>query len=168
MRRRETVRHVKAVPAIAAAACPAASLPPAFKETGRPSTTHAGPGAAGQRINDNCLHFGVEVRVLRPCWMALLVGECLVQGFAAVDGGVDADEFQCAHHRVGRPGQAQPAPVLPVARAADVGRMGQHGLEIVMAVAQGFRAQRESVGKRISVRIALLDRPGTPGRRPER
>ncbi|MEU9919243.1 ATP-binding protein [Streptomyces sp. NPDC051001] len=51
-------------------------------------------------------------------------------------------------------------PVLPVARAADVGRVGQHGLEIVMAVAQGFGAQREPVGKRITARIALLDQPG--------
>ncbi|MFJ3440788.1 ATP-binding protein [Streptomyces sp. NPDC086081] len=51
-------------------------------------------------------------------------------------------------------------PVLPVARAADAGRVGQHGLEIVMAVAQGFEVRREPVGKRISVRIALLDDPG--------
>ncbi|MET8767406.1 ATP-binding protein [Streptomyces sp. NPDC004658] len=48
-------------------------------------------------------------------------------------------------------------PVLPVARAADAGRVGQHGLEIVMAVAQGFEAQREPVGKRITARIALAD-----------
>lgn len=41
--------------------------------------------------------------------MALSVGECLVQGFAVVDDGVDADEFQGAHHRVGRLGQAEPA-----------------------------------------------------------
>jgi hypothetical protein len=46
-------------------------------------------------------------------------------------------------------------PVLPVARAADAGRVGQHGLEIVMAVAQGFEVQREPVGKRITARIAL-------------
>jgi hypothetical protein len=51
-------------------------------------------------------------------------------------------------------------PVLPVARAADAGRVGQHGLEIIMAVAQGFEAQREPVGKRITARIALLDDPG--------
>ncbi|MEV6837171.1 ATP-binding protein [Streptomyces sp. NPDC051133] len=48
-------------------------------------------------------------------------------------------------------------PVLPMARAADAGRVGQHGLEIVMAVAQGFEVQREPVGKRISARIALMD-----------
>ncbi|MEU3842739.1 ATP-binding protein [Streptomyces sp. NPDC028635] len=51
-------------------------------------------------------------------------------------------------------------PVLPVARAADVGRVGQHGLEIVMAVAQGFEAQREPVGKRVTARLALADDPG--------
>ncbi|MBK3639569.1 ATP-binding protein [Streptomyces sp. MBT33] len=50
-------------------------------------------------------------------------------------------------------------PALPIARAADAGRVGQHGLEIVMAVAQGFEVQREPVGKRITVRIALLDAP---------
>lgn len=55
-------------------------------------------------------------------------------------------------------------PVLPVARAADVGRVGQHGLEIVMAVAQGFEAQRERVGKRITARLALADDPSSaPG-----
>ncbi|MET8079195.1 ATP-binding protein [Streptomyces sp. NPDC005303] len=51
-------------------------------------------------------------------------------------------------------------PVLPMARAADVGRVGQHGLEIVMAVTQSFNAQRASVGKRITARIALLDDSG--------
>ncbi|MET8957514.1 ATP-binding protein [Streptomyces sp. NPDC004129] len=48
-------------------------------------------------------------------------------------------------------------PVLPVARAADVGRVGQHGLEIVLAVAQGFEAIREPVGKRITARLSLTD-----------
>ncbi|MFI9810001.1 ATP-binding protein [Streptomyces sp. NPDC052301] len=51
-------------------------------------------------------------------------------------------------------------PVLPVARAAEAGRVGQHGLEIVMAVAQAFEARREPVGKRITARIALTDDPG--------
>ncbi|MEV5803426.1 ATP-binding protein [Streptomyces collinus] len=59
-------------------------------------------------------------------------------------------------------------PVLPIARAADAGRVGQHGLEIVMAVAQGFEARREPVGKRITARLALADDPGgaNAGRRP--
>ncbi|HZF91427.1 ATP-binding protein [Streptomyces sp.] len=59
-------------------------------------------------------------------------------------------------------------PALPIARAADAGRVGQHGLEIVMAVAQGFEAQREPVGKRITARIALADDPGgaITGRQP--
>jgi anti-sigma regulatory factor (Ser/Thr protein kinase) len=59
--------------------------------------------------------------------------------------------------------------VLPVARAADADRVGQHGLEIVMAVVQGFEAQREPVGKRITARIALPDDPGgdITGRRPQ-
>ncbi|MGW5372438.1 ATP-binding protein [Streptomyces sp. NPDC004009] len=60
-------------------------------------------------------------------------------------------------------------PVLPVAKAADAGRVGQHGLEIVMAVAQGFEAQREPVGKRVTARIALADDPGgaVSGRPPQ-
>ncbi|MEU9187545.1 ATP-binding protein [Streptomyces sp. NPDC048484] len=53
-------------------------------------------------------------------------------------------------------------PVLPVARAADPERVGQHGLEIVMAVCEGFAVQREPVGKHITARIALLADPG-PG-----
>ncbi|KOT30639.1 regulator [Streptomyces caelestis] len=59
-------------------------------------------------------------------------------------------------------------PVLPLARAADAGRVGQHGLEIVMAVCQGFAAQREPVGKSITARIALLDEPAgaLAGRQP--
>ncbi|MEU3550638.1 ATP-binding protein [Streptomyces longwoodensis] len=51
------------------------------------------------------------------------------------------------------------APELPVTRAADPGRVGQHGPEIVMAVAQGYEVRMEPVGKRITVRIALLDEP---------
>ncbi|MFF8883990.1 ATP-binding protein [Streptomyces flaveolus] len=60
-------------------------------------------------------------------------------------------------------------PTLPVARAVDVGRVGQHGLEIVMAVAQGFEVRREPVGKRVTVRLALADGPGVvvAGRPPQ-
>lgn len=60
-------------------------------------------------------------------------------------------------------------PALPIARAGDAGRVGQHGLEIVMAVAQGFEVQREPVGKRVTVRLALADDPGgaLAGRSPQ-
>ncbi|PWI20765.1 ATP-binding protein [Streptomyces sp. Act143] len=56
-------------------------------------------------------------------------------------------------------------PALPAARTADAGRVGQHGLEIVMAVVHGFEAHREPVGKRITARLTLLDRavPGLGG-----
>ncbi|MGW5860801.1 ATP-binding protein [Streptomyces sp. NPDC055239] len=47
--------------------------------------------------------------------------------------------------------------VLPSARAADTGRVGQHGLEIVLAVAQRFEARKETGGKSITVSIALRD-----------
>ncbi|MFE7775252.1 ATP-binding protein [Streptomyces sp. NPDC057445] len=43
---------------------------------------------------------------------------------------------------------------LPVARAADPGRVGQHGLEIVMALSDSFAVEREPVGKRITVRVS--------------
>ncbi|WP_369268700.1 ATP-binding protein [Streptomyces sp. R11] len=55
-------------------------------------------------------------------------------------------------------------PVLPVARAADAGRVGQHGLEIVLAVAEGFDARREPVGKRITARIPLVGDDAPRGR----
>ncbi|MFF8883914.1 ATP-binding protein [Streptomyces flaveolus] len=48
-------------------------------------------------------------------------------------------------------------PVLPVARAADTGRVGQHGLEIVMAVCRSFQVHREPVGKRIMATVVLAD-----------
>ncbi|MFH8562486.1 ATP-binding protein [Streptomyces sp. NPDC017988] len=51
-------------------------------------------------------------------------------------------------------------PVLPVARAADPGRIGQHGLEIVMAVCHSFEVHREVVGKRTTATVMLADDPG--------
>jgi anti-sigma regulatory factor (Ser/Thr protein kinase) len=49
-------------------------------------------------------------------------------------------------------------PTVPTARTADPGRIGQHGLEIVAAVTEELSIQQESVGKRITARIALPDR----------
>ncbi|MEU2159079.1 ATP-binding protein [Streptomyces sp. NPDC019396] len=51
-------------------------------------------------------------------------------------------------------------PAEPVARVANPERVGQHGLEIVMAVAQDFQVHGEPVGKRITARIALTDGAG--------
>ncbi|MFH9887930.1 ATP-binding protein [Streptomyces luteogriseus] len=51
-------------------------------------------------------------------------------------------------------------PTMPAARAADPNRVGQHGLEIVKAVAEEFAVQRAPVGKRITARIPLADGPG--------
>ena len=47
-------------------------------------------------------------------------------------------------------------PVPPVPRDADPGRVGQHGLEIVMAVTQALHVRREPAGKSITARISLL------------
>ncbi|GGL62129.1 hypothetical protein GCM10010129_02180 [Streptomyces fumigatiscleroticus] len=57
-------------------------------------------------------------------------------------------------------------PVLPVARSADPSRVGQHGLEIVKAVAQYVDMEQQPIGKRITARLALTDDPGAgvPGR----
>ena len=49
-------------------------------------------------------------------------------------------------------------PTVPAARTADPDRIGQHGLEIVKAVAEELFIEQESVGKRITARIALADR----------
>jgi hypothetical protein len=51
-------------------------------------------------------------------------------------------------------------PVLPVAKAADPDRVGQHGLEIVMAVCRSIEVHREPVGKRIKAAVVLADDPG--------
>lgn len=47
-------------------------------------------------------------------------------------------------------------PTVPEARVADPERVGQHGLEIVMAVGE-LSVQRTPVGKRITARISLPD-----------
>ncbi|MGX1274492.1 ATP-binding protein [Streptomyces phaeoluteigriseus] len=52
-------------------------------------------------------------------------------------------------------------PTVPAARAADPGRIGQHGLEIVKAVSEAYFIEQEPVGKRITARIALSDSPGS-------
>ncbi|MCX4579798.1 ATP-binding protein [Streptomyces sp. NBC_01571] len=49
---------------------------------------------------------------------------------------------------------------LPAVLPPDPDRVGQHGLEIVMAVCQSFRFHREPVGKRITAAIVLADDPG--------
>ncbi|MFD5270925.1 ATP-binding protein [Streptomyces sp. NPDC058335] len=48
-------------------------------------------------------------------------------------------------------------PTVPSALAADPGRIGQHGLEIVKAVTEDLAVRQEPVGKRITARIALAD-----------
>ncbi|MFJ8770460.1 ATP-binding protein [Streptomyces clavifer] len=48
---------------------------------------------------------------------------------------------------------------LPVPRSPDPGRVGQHGLEIVVALCHRFEMRREPVGKRITVTITLTDDP---------
>jgi anti-sigma regulatory factor (Ser/Thr protein kinase) len=51
-------------------------------------------------------------------------------------------------------------PTLPAVRAADPGRIGQHGLEIVMGVCRSFEVCREPVGKRVRATVVLADDPG--------
>ncbi|MFF7946228.1 ATP-binding protein [Streptomyces griseorubiginosus] len=51
-------------------------------------------------------------------------------------------------------------PILPLAKAANPGRVGQHGLEIVMAVCRSIEMHREPVGKRIKATVVLADDPG--------
>ncbi|MEU9671596.1 ATP-binding protein [Streptomyces bobili] len=49
---------------------------------------------------------------------------------------------------------------LPAVLGADPERIGQHGLEIVMAVCRSFAVQQEPVGKRITATVVLADEPG--------
>ncbi|MFF4974939.1 ATP-binding protein [Streptomyces sp. NPDC001083] len=49
---------------------------------------------------------------------------------------------------------------LPLILPRDPGRVGQHGLEIVMAVCRSFEMHREPVGKRIRAAVVLADDPG--------
>ncbi|MFB0619059.1 ATP-binding protein [Streptomyces sp. AGS-58] len=58
-------------------------------------------------------------------------------------------------------------PTLPAVLAPDPGRIGQHGLEIVMAVSQSFAVHREPMGKRVTATVTLADDPdgGAAGRR---
>ncbi|MFF3487325.1 ATP-binding protein [Streptomyces sp. NPDC002701] len=49
---------------------------------------------------------------------------------------------------------------LPTVQPPDPTRIGQHGLEIVMALCQSFEIHREPVGKRIKATLVLADDPG--------
>lgn len=51
-------------------------------------------------------------------------------------------------------------PTLPAACAGDPGRVGQHGLEIVIALCHSFEIRREPVGKRVRAAVVLADDPG--------
>ncbi|MEW2306771.1 ATP-binding protein [Streptomyces sp. NPDC006655] len=57
---------------------------------------------------------------------------------------------------------------MPTVLAPDPARVGQHGLEIVMALSQSFQIHREPVGKRITAALQLADDPGgdPAGRQP--
>ena len=56
--------------------------------------------------------------------------------------------------------------VLPTVLAPDPERVGQHGLEMVVAVCRSFEVHREPAGKRITTAVALTDDPGgVPGLR---
>ncbi|MEU0722790.1 ATP-binding protein [Streptomyces sp. NPDC006140] len=48
-------------------------------------------------------------------------------------------------------------PRMPVVHAADPSRVGQHGLEIVMAICPHFEVHREPVGKRVVAAVMLAD-----------
>ncbi|MFF1714027.1 ATP-binding protein [Streptomyces sp. NPDC058268] len=49
--------------------------------------------------------------------------------------------------------------VLPAVSAPDPSRIGQHGLEVVMAVCRNFHVHQEPMGKRITATLALADDP---------
>ncbi|MFE2533133.1 ATP-binding protein [Streptomyces sp. NPDC059371] len=47
------------------------------------------------------------------------------------------------------------SPVLPVPKSPDPKRIGQHGLEIVAALAQSLTVEATPVGKRVTAHVAL-------------
>ncbi|MGW1727422.1 ATP-binding protein [Streptomyces sp. NPDC002306] len=51
------------------------------------------------------------------------------------------------------------ARVRPVACSGDARRLGRHGLEIVMAVAERFDVHLDPEGKRVTAHIALAENP---------
>ncbi|MFD9122016.1 ATP-binding protein [Streptomyces bottropensis] len=56
-------------------------------------------------------------------------------------------------------------PTLPVASPAEPGRVGQHGLEIVMAACESYEVRREPVGKSTIAAVVLMeDLGGAPAR----
>ncbi|MFD5109845.1 ATP-binding protein [Streptomyces cinereoruber] len=54
-------------------------------------------------------------------------------------------------------------PTPPAILPPDPARIGQHGLEIVIRLAQGFTVHRTPLGKRITATIALTDNPLVSG-----
>ncbi|WP_367573369.1 ATP-binding protein [Streptomyces griseoaurantiacus] len=90
----------------------------------------------------------------------LMTNACkYASGPCLVDLGLDTERADRVHIAVW-----DSAPVLPVAKAADPGRVGQHGLEIVMAVCHSYEVHREPVGKRTIASVALAEDPhGDPG-----
>ncbi|MGW1746908.1 ATP-binding protein [Streptomyces sp. NPDC002092] len=48
-------------------------------------------------------------------------------------------------------------PGMPVVHGADPSRVGQHGLELVMAICPHFEVHREPVGKRVVATVLLAD-----------
>ncbi|MGW7262241.1 ATP-binding protein [Streptomyces sp. NPDC054842] len=50
--------------------------------------------------------------------------------------------------------------VLPTIPPPDPARVGQHGLEIVMAVSRSFEMHHDPVGKRLKATVVLADDPG--------
>ncbi|MFE3637689.1 ATP-binding protein [Streptomyces sp. NPDC059168] len=58
-------------------------------------------------------------------------------------------------------------PPLPTVRTPDPGRVGQHGLEIVVAACRSFETRQEARGKLVRAAVALDDAPaGGTDRRP--
>jgi len=50
-------------------------------------------------------------------------------------------------------------PCLPIRQAPDPGRVGEHGLEMVMAACRSFEMHRAPVGKRTVAAVMLADDP---------
>ncbi|MFH8469022.1 ATP-binding protein [Streptomyces sp. NPDC017991] len=102
-------------------------------------------------VTDHCLVVSVRARDLTQIVVSELVTNALkyAPGPVLMELGITVERVEVTVW--------DSAPLVPVVRAADPGRIGQHGLEIVEAVSEHLSVRQEPVGKRVTARITLPD-----------
>ncbi|WP_225813623.1 ATP-binding protein [Streptomyces spinosus] len=100
----------------------------------------------GRRVSEHASHA-----------VQLVVSELVTNAFKYAPGPCLLD-IELAEGRI-RITVRDTAPELPVIRAPEPGRVGQHGLEIVRALSQSFEVHQEPAGKRTVATVILADGP---------